>query len=254
MEQKNRLMIVATITVLIIVAMFTSFGRSLFALNTPSVALPDSGAGADDSSGSVSQSGENPYQQVEVTPGTVQNIIATLERPDSYYQELMVETLWEDGSSSIPVQVWRDGGWSHSRQVQPSSVIRHDLVGQDTVYYWYEGSQQYEQAPADEQSSDLAQHIPTYETVLELDPAFITAAGYELREAMSCIYVEVTQTAPDRVERYWVSVDSGLLVSAEQERQGRVVYRMSAYGAVTTPCPDNASFVLPDGTELHSIS
>ena len=35
MEQKNRLIIVAAVTSLILFAMFTSFGRSMFALNTP---------------------------------------------------------------------------------------------------------------------------------------------------------------------------------------------------------------------------
>ena len=40
MEPKNRLLIAIAVIVLIAAAMFTSFGRSLFALNTPSVELP----------------------------------------------------------------------------------------------------------------------------------------------------------------------------------------------------------------------
>ena len=45
MDPKNRLFIAIAVTVLIVGAMFTSFGRSLFVLNTPSVELP-SGAGS----------------------------------------------------------------------------------------------------------------------------------------------------------------------------------------------------------------
>ena len=92
MDQKNRQIIVAAIIVLIALAMFTSFGRSIFALNTPEVILPSSSAGADDSSGSLSGSGQ--YQPVAVTPKTVGSVVATLARPESYYRELTIETFW----------------------------------------------------------------------------------------------------------------------------------------------------------------
>ncbi|MGE4277020.1 MAG: hypothetical protein AB7E30_07580 [Lawsonibacter sp.] len=254
MDPKNRLLIAFAVIVLIVGAMFTSFGRSLLTLNTPSVVLPDVSSEGDDSSSSGSQSDSSVYQKVEITTQTVQSVIATLKRSDSYYRELTVETLWTGGSSTSSVQVWMDGGWSHSRRVLPSGVIRHDLVGDGILYYWYESAQLYKTTPADELSSDLSQRIPTYETVLSLDPNSITAAGYELRGEIPCIYVEVVQTRPDCLERYWISVDSGLLVSAELEQEGQLVYQMTAYSPVTVPCPSSASFSLPDGTSLHTVS
>lgn len=254
MEQKNRLLISIAVIALMVIALFTSFGRSLFILNPPSVELPsmDSSTGL----GNVSSTPENSsqYQKVEVTPQTVQSVIATLERTDSYFRELTIETFWNEGGSSTLVQSWIDGDWSLSRRVLPSGVIRHDLVGSNTLYYWYDGSRQYMSAPADGLSSDLSQRLPTYETVLELDPATITSAGYELRGELPCVYVEVTQEEFSMVERYWVSVDTGLLVSAETELDGQMTYRMTAYAPITAPCPATASFALPDGTTLHSIS
>ena len=248
MDPKNRLFIAIAVTVLIVGAMFTSFGRSLFVLNTPSVELPggaSSGGGSDVSSGS--QSAADSYQTVSITPETVQNVIAkTLIRSDSYYRELTIETFWAEGSSSVPVQVWVDGGWSHSRQALPSGVIRHDLVGDGTLYYWYEGSSQWLSVPADDYASDLSQHIPTYETVLEVDQEDILSAGYDLRGDTPCIYVEVT-CGEGRLTRYWVGVDSGLLVCAEEEQDGQLTYRMTASNP--SPCPADASFVLPDGTD-----
>ena len=251
MEQKNRLVIVVAIVVVIVAALFVSFGRSLFGVNTPSVVLPDASGGADNSLGSGGSSQADSYHRVEVTPQTVQDVIATLSRPDSYYRELTVQTFWSGGSSSTQVQVWVDGGWSHSRQVLPSGLIRHDLTGEGTLYYWYDGSSQYESTPADERSSDLSQRIPTYETVLELDPASITAAGYEALDGLGCIYVE-TDTGEGHAARFWVDDDSGLLVRAEQLTGGQVVYRMTA-AALERPAPSNASFTLPDGTVLHQI-
>lgn len=252
MDPKNRLFIVIAVTLLIVGAMFTSFGRSLFTMNTPEVVLPSSSAGPGDPSGSSSGGGEL-YQPVQVAPDTVREVVATLARPASYYRELTVETFWSGGSSSTQVQVWSDGDWSHSRQVLPSGVIRHDLVGEDVLYYWYEGSQQYERAPADERSSDLAQHIPTYETVLALDADEILDAGYEVRGELPCIYVEVSRQGSAARERYWVSVDNGLLVSAEMWEEEQLVYRMSAYSPVQSPCPTDAEFALPDGEVLHTV-
>ena len=250
MEQKNRLMIVAAIVALMVVAIVASFGRVLFTAKTPEVILPSSSAGTGDLSGTGSQ--EQDYQRVEVTTQTVTGVVATLSRPASYYRELTVETVWTGGSSAAQVQVWADNGWSHSIQTLPSGVVRHDLTGEDTVYYWYDGAQQYETAPADRKSSDLAQHIPTYETVLELEPDEITDAGYELRGDLPCILIEVQRSGSGLLQRFWVSVNNGLLVSAESEQDGQLVYRMTAYSPVQSPCPPDASFTLPDGEVLHS--
>lgn len=251
MEQKNRLAFTIAVILLIFCALLVSFGRSLFQLNTPEVVLPsvsDTQTGDPSAAGSSS----NPEQTVTVTPQTVQNVIATLERTDSYYRELTIEQYWVGGSSTSTVRTWVDQDWCHSYQLLPSGAGRHDLVGPDTVYYWYDGASRYESAPADERSADLAQRLPTYETVLTLDPEVITAAGYESTGDMPCIYVESADETVGVTKRYWVSVDSGLLVCAELYRDEALSYRMTAFGALQSPCPVSASFQLPDGTVLHT--
>ena len=243
MEPKNRQLIAIAVIVLIVVAFLTSFGRSLFVLNTPSVILPGPGGGDSAGSGSAgSQPPANLFQVVEITPETVQDVIAnTLSRSTSYYRELTVETFWSGGSSSAFVQTWVNDGWCHSRQALPSGAVRHDLVGPDTQYFWYEGSSQWQSVPADSLSSDLSQRLPTYETVLALDPDSITDAGYELYDEQPCVYVE-TQSE-NRLERFWIDIDSGLLTAAESESDGVLTYRMTAYPP--QPCPADATFEPP---------
>ena len=252
MDSKNRLAIAIAITCLIVVAMFASFGRSLFLVNIPSVSLAQLNEDTSEGGDSSAQGQDDQFWQVDVTPETVQSIVASLSRPESYYRELTVETLWSDGSHSTSVQFWQDGDWSHTRQILPSGAVRHDLTGEDTTYYWYEGSESYRSVPADEYSADLTQHIPTYEDVLDLDKDTITQTGYERRDVWPCVYLQV-QVSDTVVERYWISTDTGLLVSAEREQNGQLVYRMTAYTQVQTPCPTTASFALPDGTELHTV-
>ena len=252
MEQKNKLLFTIAVIFLIIAALFTSFGRSLFSLNTPKIVLPD--VSQSDSSDFVQSDPSHTglYQSVSVTTETVQNVVATLHRLDSYYRQVTVERHWEDGSSLSTIQVWSDEGWTHCRQVLPSGAIRHDLTSPDMLYYWYEGSQSYESITADERSADLAQHLPTYETILSLDPRDITAAGYELMEGFPCVYVETHPEGSQSITRYWVSVDSGLLICAQAQQNDTVIYRMTAFEPIQAPCPADVSFQLPDGTVLHT--
>lgn len=251
MDPKNRLVIVPAVAILILGAIFISFGRSIFTLRLPSVELPSDGTSSSASSG-VSLNGQN-YQRVDITPETVQNVVATLERLESFYREITVETFWNNQSSVTQVQNWTDNGWSLSYQALPSGLARYELVGDGMLYYWYEGNSRYLSISADQFSTDLSQHIPTYETVLELAPNTIMDAGYELCNDQPCIYTVVQNQELGLLTRFWISVDSGLLISAEQEQNGHLVYRMSSYGPAQSPCPASAAFSLPDGTVLHTV-
>ena len=106
---------------------------------------------------------------------------------------------------------------------------------------------------AEPPSAGLAQHIPTYETVLDADPEQITGTGYDdSRGGIPCIYVEVSAPGGERVDRYWISVESGLLISSETLEGEELLYRMTAYSPIQS-CPSGTTFQLPDGTVLHSI-
>ena len=88
--------------------------------------------------------------------------------------------------------------------------------------------------------------------MLDRDPADIAAAGYEERGGLACVWAETVPDGLGYTERYWVAVDSGLLVSAETTLDGALVYRMTAY-AVERPAPAGTAFELPNGTVLHTV-
>ena len=247
MERKKRNIVVALIAAIIAVAVLSSFGLGLFAPDTAEIVLPTpapSPSPGGESGGAV---------RVEVTPETVQSVIATLSRPESYGRTVTVQDLWgEEELGSTTAQVWVDGGWTRTDAVWPGGTQRSSIVGEGRFWVWY-GDGAVLTGPADGSSADLeGQRIPTYETVLELDPASITAAGYEDLDGLGCIYVE-TDTGEGHAARFWVDDDSGLLVRAEQLTDGQVVYRMTA-AALERPAPSDASFALPDGTVLHQIN
>lgn len=248
MEQNNRTRVAVLIALIVVLAVFGSFAYSIYSSQSAGVTLPSQQPDT-----STTPDIESHAQRIEVTAGTVQAVIASLDRADSYYRPLTVQTYWDGGSSITSVQTWVDGGYTYSRVVLPSGVVRYSLSDEAAVHYWYSGSSTYMTAPRNSLNADLAQRIPTYEDVLDLPTDRIHDAGYSAYGDHPCIYVETTADELGCLERYWVSVESGLLVAAETEKDGQVVLSANATYPITAPCPSNVRFALPDGTVLHSF-
>lgn len=251
MERRNRNILVVLIGIVITVAMLSSFGLGLFSPDTAKIQLPTPAA-----SQSQEPVEEEEYVRVEITTETVQYVVEhTLTRPESYGRNVTIEDFWGEGQSGVThATVWVDDGWTHTTATLPGGTVRHSIVGDDQFWLWYEGNSRVLTGAADEDSADLeGQRIPTYEDVLKLKQSDIADAGYEDKEGVSCIFVETVPDSQGYVERYWISTDSGLLSCAETRLEGQLIYRMSAF-SVDRPVPENASFVLPDGTVLHDLS
>lgn len=252
MEKGNKMVLALLITVVILIAVFSSFGLNLFSGGTPEVTLPTvkpSGSEEPIHSGAPGIGGGDLV--VEVTPQTVQSVIATLVRPESYYREITLETFWgENGSAAATAKVWVDGGYTRVDTALVDGTVEHTIVGGGRRYRWYNNEREWFETAAEDGDADLMQHIPTYEDILTLDTDAITGAGYGEKGGVDCVYVEVADDELGYLERYWVSVERGLLVAAETQKGERTVMRVSAY-SVEIPVRSGNVFALPDGTLLH---
>lgn len=253
MERKKRTLFAVLIATIIVLAVFSSFVVTLLGRGDYQIKLPDLSVGSDANPTGDQSSADNTFVRIEVTPGTVQSVIATLARPRSYYREINLE-LWakEDQFAVTTAQVWVDGNWTRSSVTSSGGTTQHNLVGEGTRWLWYEGDKEVRSFPADEVVADVAQRIPTYEDVLNLPRNLITAAGYETYAGADCVFVEMEQKELNSQERYWISVSDGLLMAAERVKDDLVVYRMTAQSTVS-PAPLDSSFALPDGTVLHAV-
>lgn len=246
MERRNQNILIGLIGLVIVIAVFSSFGLALFTAPTPTITLPTAMPTETPGNGSIDQ-GEG--TRVEITPATVQSTIEALSRIGSYYRT--VTTSLEGAVNSA--QVWVDGGWTRSDLRLSSGTTVHTLIGDDTVWRWYDDDPTVITWTAEEDTVDVeSQRIPTYEDVLALDPATITSAGYGEQGGYLCIYVEVDVPELEQKERYWVSTENGLLVAAETEVNGSVVWSMTTT-VPEIPVPADASFTLPDGSSLHQV-
>lgn len=245
MERRNRNILIALIAVVVVAAVFSSFGLGFFGVTTPTITLPTP---APAESGTPGGEEQPQGERVEVTPDTVQSVIAALSRLESY-SRTVVTTL--EGESATAT-VWVDGGWTRADLTLPTGRTVCTLVGDGTVWRWYDGDSRAVSWAADSSSVDVeGQRIPTYEDVLALNKEDITAAGYEDKEGSPCVYVEVAIPELGQVERYWVSAENGLLWYAETVAGEETVWSMSAsLPEVPAPAGD---FALPDGTVLHTV-
>ena len=251
MEDRKRTALAAVIILVVLAAVLYSFSMNLFG-PTPELVLPDPDATA--STGpSAEPSGGQGGVLVEVSPQTVQSLIASLSRYESYSRTAAVE--YFDGGQSVgtaSARVWADGGWIRTDVTLASGRVEHAILGDGRLWLWYDRESTVYQGPAEDLSADLIQRVPTYEDVLALDKQSISAAGYVERDGLPCVFVEARAGELGYTERYWISETSGLLMAAEAERDGELLYAMSSHEVVSPMEQAAGIFTLPDGTQLHT--
>ena len=249
MEGKKRTLLAAAISCIILAAVLYSFFLSIFS-NTAKIELADPSA-VSSSPLDPSASGDQGGIVVEVTPDTVQSIIGSMERLTSYSRSITVQYYWGGTrSGTVTVFVQADGGYVRCDATLPGGTVEHSIVGGGTLWYWYNEEMACRTAAAAEGEADLLSRIPTYEDILALPRASITDAGYLQRAGISCIYVEAVPLE-GYVERYWVSLDSGLLIASELEENGVLSYAMQADNMVSPLSPAVNPFLLPDGQVIY---
>lgn len=203
-----------------------------------------------DSEQSVTINPEDGVNTVTVTTDTVQTIIASLSRSD-YRRTLRIEQLWSGGSGSRDITVTQVGDFHRIDEVLSDGQVQHTLSSPELVYIWFDDDLPIYESPLGAFTVHQLQGIPTYEDVLDLPTYSISDAGYESLSGVRCIYVETAVDSDGYQSRYWISVDSGLLVAAERLEDDATIYRMAVISEETI-ADDNTYFILPDGADIRN--
>ncbi len=222
---------------------FLSLRLGWFDRETVPVRLPETTAtlpAGEDSPGAGS------LVSVSVTPETVQAVVATLARPDSYSRQLRVESRWQGGSQAWLVDTWQKGSSSRIRlrQEDGKGPEKNILTRDGELFIWYEDPEEVFRRVSDELSSeDALQMIPTYEDVLTLEPEQITAAGYVLHGGAWRIMVAAREEPSGYSTVYYISIETGLLEAAERRDVDTVIYSMTAQPS-DLAAPEDVFFAL----------
>ena len=208
---------------------------------TPAVILPD--APAPEPSGAAPAS-DAPAEQIAVTPATVQTVIATLQRADSYSRTLTAETYWSGGKTTETLRVWVRGDRVRiESQTEGGESVRYVLLSGDEKWVWYSDRAGVFHGAVRDGDADALQTLLTYEDVLALDPAAISDAGYTVYMETNCIYVRYTDGPFGYIHECYIDVDTGLLIG-EQSYDGEKLIYMMRSTAPDISTPDESLFRL----------
>jgi len=242
---------------LVIIAVLLVFALLAFLLffqdtETPEVRLAEIPVTEDDAGAP-----DNPASFIEITPDNVQNVIATLERASAYSRTINQTRYWSSGTGSATSEadiwvtpdalriIWADG---------------ENMILTETAYHIWFDDRPHQSRPITaglgtslEQILDEFQGIPSYETVLELDPSQIIEAGYVLKNIGGiyeyCIYLVFEGGSLGYTDRYYISLSSGLLIAMLTLDGDVPVFRMETL-RLTLETPPADMFTLPDGTSV----
>ena len=216
------------------------------------IVLPES---LGDGAGVGEENGESRLNTISITPETVRPAISTLSRPASYSRSQTVETFWSGGGGQSLSQIYVSSGRTRLDTQLADGSVRHMLLetdpesGETLGGAWYDDETDWVLLRSDALTADMAGRMLSYETVQELPVELIAMADYREKDGTVCVYVETVENGEGYLDRYWVSVETGLLHEAERLWDGDVVYRFTA----STPeiaAQEESLFLLPDGTTL----
>lgn len=185
------------------------------------------------------------FAPLAVDRETVQTVIGTLRRIDSYSRSLSVRDYWSGGSRGRSIQVWAHGGALRVTAQNDTGGTQTNLLLRDgEKWIWYSDGDGVYTGPADPTDADAYQTILTYEKVLELPQEDILDAGYQDYNGSYCIYVRCRSGSLGYVSECYIDPDTGLLMGERCYDGETLIYTMdSTVPDVSTP--DEALFEAP---------
>lgn len=215
------------------------------------IVLPDAYA---DQTAKPDAAGSDQNSFVRVTVNNVLSVVETLHRPTSYRQSY-VTSYGDEEQTTKTVTVLSNGRILRADTV---SSIGESTVLTDGSVAWTWHSDDLNPVKVTLNGSISADDligIPTYESLLSVDPATLTDAEYiALRESpIQCIYVAAQEN--DMVMEYWIGIESGLLFQANASADGQQIYTTYQEDLEVLAPEDeifSSSFVLPDGSDPFS--
>jgi|GEM_PF-1811918 len=247
-QKQSTILFWATLAIALLLLLLFFF---LPGAQTPRVWLADPGPG-----GQSQYPTGGPAIGVEITPENVQAVIATLQRAEAYSRTVVQTHYWGGGESFAyrTAEIWRTPEALRIRWDNGENMV----ITAEAYYLWF-GAGRLITRPITaglgahlDRILDQFQGIPSYETVLELDPERIMRAGYTQRiiggGARYAIYVAVETYVLGYLSYYYICLTTGLLLEAATFDGETPVYRLETLTLTLEP-PGRDTFLLPDGTD-----
>ena len=183
---------------------------------------------------------------IEVTPATVQTVVKTLRRSDSYSRTLSVQDFWSGGRRSRTLRVWVRGDNLRLSIADDDSGAPQEnvLIKGEEKWIWYSDSSSVYRGPLREGDADGFQTLWTYEALLDAPAGRILDAGYAEFAERNCIFVRWRSDEPGYVSECWIDPATGLLMG-ELRYDGEILIYSMESSAPDLTTPDDSVFAEP---------
>ena len=184
-------------------------------------------------------------QVIEVSPDTVQTVIRTMSRANSYSRTICSESFWSGGETRRNIDVWATANASKMEVSRPDgSDTMHILISGGEKTIWYSDRYGSFTGYAGESEADRYQSLLSYERILDVDKKDISEAGYTEYLGEMCIYVRYRSGELGYDNVCYVSLATGLVMGEESYEGENLVIRVTS----TVPelaDPDESIFAKP---------
>ena len=249
MERKKLIIFSIAAAAGIIAAVVAVFVLMNLSFKTPAVRLPEATSNVSDNSGSggTGADEQNSVLYAQLRPDTVQYMLNTIQKPESYSMEYTVESFWDGGSGVFDVKVYvRNGVF---RVSQDAGTYRRECIFTPEEYYiWYHARR--DAGVSSDAMDSAVQMSGSYDALMELDSELIHQTAYEEFGEAYCVFVSAETGEYGYRSEYYISLDTGLLLKQEIYDGERIIYRMTAESAELS-APNDEYFVLPDGSTVQ---
>jgi len=247
MKRRNKGIYIMAALLAVVIALLLAF------YFLPGTVIPEVDLATQGSGGDGTGPPDHPALHVEITRYNVQSVLATLDRADYYSREIRQTRFWSDGagSASTTADIWATPDTLRIRWANGENVI----LSSDTYTLWHEGRTPITRPVTAAMGESLTQildefqGIPSYETVLDLDPEQIIRAGYTRKlvgdTERYVIYLAVQTNPLGYVDYFYIELHSGLLVEMETWDGHTLVYRIETTFLDLSSPPEDA-FLLPE--------
>lgn len=226
------LALIVVIALIIILQWRASIDTPSISIPSPSVDMGDNGI----------KSGNTP---LVADVDNVQELIASLERPDSYSRRYLIRTYWDGGGVEAQLTVYRKDERCLIIHEQ-NGIVKNTLFAGGKIHFWNDSEAAVTSAnikDVDLNTLDLYARLVFYEELLDVSKEDILDAADEVFQNESCIYVEYRHSER-YVYRLHISVEKGMLVGAQVLEDGKTVYTLDSEAADFS-APEDDMFILP---------
>ncbi|MDL2287828.1 hypothetical protein LJC32_00410 [Oscillospiraceae bacterium OttesenSCG-928-F05] len=247
MNRKKMTVFVVSAAVLIMFVIFVGFYLSL---HTPAPAIVLPPEPSSEEPGQPHQTDrpamiDEGFRAAEISPEDLGAILRAMEKTTVYTSEIEISLFWEGASSTTLQRAYvGEGRIKLERLGTDGAPVEHTVIDGGTAYVWGEGDAEAETLPMGEMTAENILFIPAYELLMALDPDSYLDASYAVFEDTPTVRFALEDAVTGYVKTYWVDLEHGLLLCAETEKEGGLIYRMRRTSLLEGQ-PEDTVFALP---------